>query len=206
MSDGTLSYILRHMSATVLRIGDWLLDPSNAQISRSEQTVQVEARSLRLLLCLAENPGDVVSVDTLLNQGSGGVMVTPDSVYQTVTSLRRLLGDDARKPTYIATVPRLGYRLIAPVVPMVPVAPEGPATPAADPVDAASDKAPPPVVAPDRAATGSRGQIGLAAGLIPIWCGGGLPPDQPASSACGGIANAQIGCRAAVSGSDGRDE
>jgi TolB-like protein len=36
-------------------------------------------------------------------------------VYQAVTALRRLLGDDAKQPTYIVTVPRLGYRLIAPV-------------------------------------------------------------------------------------------
>jgi TolB-like protein len=44
-----------------------------------------------------------------------GVVVTQDSVYQAITALRRLLGDDAKQPTYIVTVPRLGYRLIAPV-------------------------------------------------------------------------------------------
>jgi TolB-like protein len=44
-----------------------------------------------------------------------GVIVTPDSVYQGVASLRRLLGDDPKQPIYIATVPRLGYRMIAAV-------------------------------------------------------------------------------------------
>jgi hypothetical protein len=43
------------------------------------------------------------------------VVVTQDSVYQAVTTLRRLPGDDAKQPKYIVTVPRLGYRLIAPV-------------------------------------------------------------------------------------------
>ena len=42
-----------------------------------------------------------------------GVIVTPDSVYQAVASLRRLLGDDPKQPAYIETVPRLGYRMIA---------------------------------------------------------------------------------------------
>jgi TolB-like protein len=43
--------------------------------------------------------------------------VSPDSVYQAVTSLRRQLGDDSRQPAYIETVPRLGYRMIAEVSP-----------------------------------------------------------------------------------------
>jgi TolB-like protein len=53
----------------------------------------------------------------LLNQVWSGVTVTPDSVYQAVASLRRLLGDDPKQPTYIATVPRLGYRMVATVSP-----------------------------------------------------------------------------------------
>ena len=72
---------------------------------------------MRLLLCLAEHAGEVVSIDDLLNQVWSGVIVTPDSVYQAVTSLRRVLGDHSKQPTYIATVPRLGYRMVATVSP-----------------------------------------------------------------------------------------
>jgi transcriptional activator of cad operon len=72
---------------------------------------------MRLLLCLAEHAGEVVSIDDLLNQVWSEVVVAPDSVYQAVASLRRLLGDDPKKPTYIATVPRLGYRMVATVSP-----------------------------------------------------------------------------------------
>ncbi len=72
---------------------------------------------MRLLLCLAEHAGEVVSIDDLLNQVWSGVNVTPDSVYQAVTSLRRVLGDDPKEPAYIATVPRLGYRMVATVGP-----------------------------------------------------------------------------------------
>ena len=72
---------------------------------------------MRLLLCLAEHAGEVVSIDDLLNQVWSGVVVTPDSVYQAVASLRRQLGDDPKQPTYIATVPRLGYRMVAAVSP-----------------------------------------------------------------------------------------
>jgi len=72
---------------------------------------------MRLLLCLAEHAGEVVSIEELLNQVWPDVVVAPDSVYQAVTSLRRLLGDDSKQPTYIATVPRLGYRMVATVGP-----------------------------------------------------------------------------------------
>jgi transcriptional activator of cad operon len=98
-----------------LRIGAWRVDPAAGQMSRDGEIVRLEARTMRLLLCLAQHAGEVVSIDQLLDQVWTGVVVTPDSVYQAVASLRRLLGDDARQPQYIANVPRLGYRLIAPV-------------------------------------------------------------------------------------------
>jgi len=72
---------------------------------------------MRLLVCLAEHAGQVVSIDELLNQVWTDVTVSPDSVYQAVTSLRRLLGDDPKQPTYIVTVPRMGYRTVAAVGP-----------------------------------------------------------------------------------------
>lgn len=71
-----------------------------------------------LLVFLAQHVGEVVSIDTLLDQVWADVTVAPDSVYQAVTTLRRVLGDDPRQPSYIATVPRLGYRMIADVSPL----------------------------------------------------------------------------------------
>jgi len=106
---------MAHPPPKTLRIGDWLVNPLSGEIARGEERVRLEARTMRLLLCLAATPGEVVSIDTLLGQVWSGVVVTPDSVYQAVAALRRLLGDDAKQPAYIVTVPRLGYRLVAPV-------------------------------------------------------------------------------------------
>ena len=106
-------------SGTSLRIGAWRVNPASGQISREGETLRVEARTMRLLLCLADRAGETVSIDDLLEQVWTGVIVTPDSVYQAITSLRRLLGDDPKQPTYIATVPRLGYRMVATVSPWV---------------------------------------------------------------------------------------
>ncbi len=99
-----------------MRIGAWRVDPLAGEMSRAGgETIRVEARTMRLLLHLASRAGEVVSIDELLDRVWAGVIVTPDSVYQAITSLRRLLGDDPKRPTYIATVPRLGYRMIAAV-------------------------------------------------------------------------------------------
>jgi transcriptional activator of cad operon len=102
---------------TKLLIGDWLVDPASSEISRKGQTARLDIRAMRLLLCLADRPGEVVSIDDLINQVWAGVIVSSDSVYQSVTSLRRQLGDDAKQPIYIETVPRLGYRMVAKVRP-----------------------------------------------------------------------------------------
>ncbi|MGC1547531.1 MAG: FlgO family outer membrane protein [Rhodanobacter sp.] len=106
---------MEYSPTKTLRIGDWSVHPASGQMSRGGESIRVEARTMRLLLCLAENAGEVVSIDDLLSEVWQGVIVTPDSVYQAVTSLRRLLGDDPKQPAYIATVPRRGYRMVATV-------------------------------------------------------------------------------------------
>jgi transcriptional activator of cad operon len=108
---------MEHQTTTVIRIGAWLVDPNSGQISRNGEITRLDGRTMRLLLCLAEHVGEVVSIDDLLAHVWNGVTVTPDSVYQAVTSLRRSLGDDPKQPTYIATVPRYGYRMVAAVTP-----------------------------------------------------------------------------------------
>jgi len=104
---------------TMLRVGAWRVNPTTGEISRDGETQRLEARALLLLLCLAEHAGEVVSIDSLLSRAWSGVIVSPDSVYQAVASLRRQLGDDPKQPSYIATVPRLGYRMVARVTPWV---------------------------------------------------------------------------------------
>ncbi len=107
------------MEKNVIRVGEWRVDPASGEISRAGETVRVEVRTMKVLMCLATRSGTVVSIDDLLDAAWEGVAVSPDSVYQAVASLRRVLGDDPKQPAYIATVPRLGYRMLATVSPWV---------------------------------------------------------------------------------------
>jgi TolB-like protein/DNA-binding winged helix-turn-helix (wHTH) protein/Tfp pilus assembly protein PilF len=97
------------------RLGQWRVDPALNEISRDDTTVRLEPRTMRLLVCLAEHAGDVVNVNQLLDTVWKDLVVTQCSVYQAVAALRRALGDDRKNPTYIASVVRRGYRLVAPV-------------------------------------------------------------------------------------------
>lgn len=77
--------------------------------------VKLDPLTMRLLLYLADNAGRVIALQELLDAVWPNVVVTPQSVYNTVAQLRRTLGDLADAPTYIANIPRKGYRLIAKV-------------------------------------------------------------------------------------------
>jgi TolB-like protein/DNA-binding winged helix-turn-helix (wHTH) protein/tetratricopeptide (TPR) repeat protein len=103
---------------SAVRIGSWRVDPMLDEISSGNKVVKLEPRSMRLLLYLASHPGRVVGIDELLGAVWPNLVVTPQSVYSTVAQLRTSLGDSIDVPTYIVTVARKGYRLIADVKPL----------------------------------------------------------------------------------------
>ena len=98
-----------------VQVGDWIVEPALDSISRDGKTHKLEPRTMRLLMYLVDSAGTVVSIEHLLNEVWTGVIVGSASVYQAVSQLRKLLGDTDPEPTYIETVPRKGYRLIAAV-------------------------------------------------------------------------------------------
>jgi TolB-like protein/DNA-binding winged helix-turn-helix (wHTH) protein/tetratricopeptide (TPR) repeat protein len=108
--------ILEAMPATyneALQIGDWLVDPRDDSLTRGAERVKIEPRTMRLLMRLAQSPGTVISQDELLESVWSGVVVGTASVYQSMSQLRKVLGDGDDPPRYIETVARKGYRLIA---------------------------------------------------------------------------------------------
>lgn len=99
----------------MLRVGRWRVDPSADEIEADGGVVKLEPQNMRLLLALAERPGQVVTIQELLDRVWQDLIVTQNSVYQAVAQLRKQLGDPTNEPEYIQTVHRKGYRLIAAV-------------------------------------------------------------------------------------------
>ncbi|MEP6534818.1 MAG: winged helix-turn-helix domain-containing protein [Bryobacteraceae bacterium] len=84
----------------------------------------LEPKSIRLLLYLIANRDRTVSKEEIFNAVWTGTAVSDNALTRVVAQLRRELGDDARQPRYIQTVPTLGYRFIAPLdAPAVPPRP-----------------------------------------------------------------------------------
>jgi DNA-binding winged helix-turn-helix (wHTH) protein len=96
-------------------VGDWVVDTRLDEITRPGETVKLERRMTQVLAMLAARPGDLVTIDELLDTVWSGVVVTQGSVYKAIAQLRKHLGDLSDEPSYITTIPRRGYRLIAPV-------------------------------------------------------------------------------------------
>ncbi len=98
-----------------LEIGAWRVEPGLNQLSRGEQVVALEPRAMDLLVLLARHAGETVSKEALLQEVWKGAFVVEGVISKTVSGLRAALGDDAATPSYILTVARRGYRLVAPV-------------------------------------------------------------------------------------------
>ena len=96
------------------QIGEWIADPSDDSLTREQTVIKIEPRLMQLLVCLAQSAPQVVSMERLLTEVWSGVIVGSASVYQSVSQLRKTLGDTETEPRYIETVARKGYRLIAP--------------------------------------------------------------------------------------------
>lgn len=72
---------------------------------------------MAVLTCLAETPGEVVRREHLEASVWPGMAIGYDALSNTVSKLRKQLDDDRRRSRYIETIPKVGYRLIAPVEP-----------------------------------------------------------------------------------------
>jgi adenylate cyclase len=97
------------------RVGSWLVAPSLNSISCKGTTVRLEPKVMEVLVCLAQHPGETLRKETIFHTVWSGTFVTDDVLTHSISELRRAFQDDAREPRIIQTIPKRGYRLVAPV-------------------------------------------------------------------------------------------
>ncbi|MDQ3074072.1 MAG: transcriptional regulator [Pseudomonadota bacterium] len=104
------------MTAGLLRFDRFLVDPRDRQLKRDDVPVELSSRYFDALLLLIRDAGQLVSKERFLEEVWRGVPVTDEALTQCIKTLRRQLGDNAANPRFIETVPKHGYRFIAPVL------------------------------------------------------------------------------------------
>ena len=103
------------MGETSFRFGSFCLDTRERQLLNGGEPVSIAGRYLDALALLVRENGTLVTKERLHEEVWRGVPVTDEALTQCVRTLRRELGDDASNPRFIETVPKHGYRFIAPV-------------------------------------------------------------------------------------------
>lgn len=97
------------------RLADWYVDFTANRVQRAGVEVRVTPKAMAVLRQLMAQAGQVVRRDDLLGTVWRDGFPTDDVLTHAITELRRALEADPRAPKWIETIPRVGYRLLAPI-------------------------------------------------------------------------------------------
>ena len=101
------------LKAGMLEFDGFRIDPTNAELLRGGEPVALPPKPFAVLCYLVERAGTLVTKDALLDEIWPNLHVSESSLTFAINAVRAALGDDARAPRYIQTVPRRGYRFVA---------------------------------------------------------------------------------------------
>ena len=98
------------------RIGDLHhVEPSLNSVTGPAGTIRLEPKVMQVLVCLAAQAGQVVPKERLMRTVWPDTFVGDDVLTRSISELRRVFGDDVKNPRFIQTIPKSGYRVMAPV-------------------------------------------------------------------------------------------
>jgi DNA-binding winged helix-turn-helix (wHTH) protein len=95
--------------------GPFSLDPEARVLLRDGEPVPTAGKTLDTLLLLVQNRGRLVDKDELLSRIWAGNAVEEANLTQSISTVRKVLGDNPKNHRYIATVAGRGYQFVAPV-------------------------------------------------------------------------------------------
>jgi DNA-binding winged helix-turn-helix (wHTH) protein len=94
-------------------IEGWIVRPQLNRIEAQGTVIQVQPKVMAVLICLAEQPGQVVTKERLLQTVWADTHVTQHVLARSISELRKIFHDNPQSPSIIETIPKTGYRLIA---------------------------------------------------------------------------------------------
>jgi DNA-binding winged helix-turn-helix (wHTH) protein/pimeloyl-ACP methyl ester carboxylesterase len=106
--------------AVAYEFGPFRLEPKERRLVREGRAVSLTGKALDTLTILVERHGTLVSKQELMDILWPDITVEENNLDRNISTLRKILGDTASEPTFIETVPRSGYRFVAPVHEVTP--------------------------------------------------------------------------------------
>jgi Tol biopolymer transport system component/DNA-binding winged helix-turn-helix (wHTH) protein len=104
------------ISETTIRFGQFEVNLSNGELRKQGRIVKLQTQPFQLMSMLLSRPGELVTREELQTLWHTGTFVEFDQAINTaISKIRYVLSDSAQTPRFIETVPRRGYRFIAPV-------------------------------------------------------------------------------------------
>ena len=101
--------------SVILKIGEWTID-AGANALRSVHGVRkIQPRAMEVLVFLVSRAPETTSIEEILDVVWDGRLVVDSAVHRCIRELRQALDDDAKEPSYIETIARRGYRILADV-------------------------------------------------------------------------------------------
>src|ERR1700688_1167145 len=147
---GSLSTLAR-----ILQFGVFEVDLKACELRKHGLRLKLSEQPFQVLIVLLEKPGEIVTREELRHRlWPGDPFVDFDhGLNNAVMRLREVLGDASENPRFVETIPRRGYRFIAPVVGLAPSTPSTITTSDAEPKPAAvpSAEVPSTIVEPPTA-------------------------------------------------------
>ncbi len=98
-----------------IRIGQVIVNPIAGEVLSDSGMESLHPHAAELLVALANRPGEVIDRAALISEVWGAGHASDQALTHCVSELRHVLGDHSDRPRFIQTIPRRGYRLVAPV-------------------------------------------------------------------------------------------
>jgi len=105
----------------IFYLDDWLVDTLTNRLEKKQKQIKLETKVMAVLHYLVLHQNELVTREDLESAIWGDTVVGYDALTRCIGQLRKALSDDPRKPRYIETISKKGYRLIAQVTSHVTV-------------------------------------------------------------------------------------
>ena len=92
------------------QLGEWCLDAPSLELIHKSGSVNITSKMVDVLLVLVIHSGRPVSKNKIYQLVWPDVVVSEQLIARAISDLRKVFGDDAKKPKYIETLPKAGYR------------------------------------------------------------------------------------------------